>query len=48
MPSADPCVEPENVGLLLKDREFPFPSVKVSVIDNPDKVTFPLFSTLIK
>ena len=47
-PSADPKVDPENVGLLLKDMLFPFPSVRVSANVNPVKVTFPLFSTLIR
>ena len=47
MPCAEEAVELLKIGPLVKDNDPPSPSVKVSAKLSPDKVTLPLFSTVI-
>ncbi len=46
MPGDEPKVVEENEGPLVSVSDPPLPSVKVSTKVNPDRVTLPLFSTV--
>ena len=47
MPCAEEAVELLKVGPLVKDKDPPSPSVKVSTNPKPLRLTLPLFSTVI-
>ena len=44
----DPPLAETNVGVVVSVRDAPSPSKSVSVTVNPERVTFPLFSMVIK